>query len=136
MTKPRSIDQHNRFFALVAALYDNWPERHPFQPDNAEHLRAWLLVKAGHRVIATLDLEGMTQEAVGNIPVIAMALFRKHIWAWVDKGKLKVCAAKSISIYGKEALSHDEFQGVNDSVDGVIRELGFDPETLMRNQAA
>jgi hypothetical protein len=137
MTKSRSIEQHNRFFAIVSALYHQWPERHPFQPDSEEHLRAWLLIKAGHRIIATFDLAGMTPEAINTIPAISVAMFRKHVWAWADGGKLKVAAAKSISIYGKEAIGHQEFCKVNDDVESVIREdVGLDPDLLMRHHAA
>jgi hypothetical protein len=137
MNKQRSINQHNRFFALVAALYQQWPERHPFQPDSEEHLRAWLLIKADHRIIATFDMTGMTHEAINTIPAIAVAVFRKHIWAWPDGNKLKVAAAKSISIYGKESIGHQEFCKVNDNVEAVIREhVGLDPDLLMRHHAA
>ena len=136
-TKPRSIDQHNRFFALVSALFQQWPEKHQFQPDDEEHLRAWLLVKAKHRVIAEFHMGDVTDEFVRAIPVITMAMYRKHCWAWQDGSKIKVCAAKSISIYGKEAVGHAEFCVINDNVDGVIRaETGLDPERLMRSHAA
>ena len=48
--KPRSNPQHRRFFGMIAAAYHQWPEQfQEFQPLDVEHLRAWLLVKAGHR---------------------------------------------------------------------------------------
>lgn len=137
MNKLRSLDQHNRFFAVVAALFDQWPERHPFQPDNAEHLRAWLLVKAKHRVVAEFYISDVSPEFIMAIPLIAFAMFRKHVWAWQDGNKIKCCAAKSIAIYGKEAIGHLEFCAINNAVDEIIKqETGIDPEMLMRHHAA
>lgn len=43
----RSKEHHNFFFAVCATAYKNWPETHAFQPNNAEHLRAWMLVEIG-----------------------------------------------------------------------------------------
>jgi hypothetical protein len=44
----RSREEHNLLFAVIAQAFDNWPESHAFQPSDAEHLRAWLLIEAGH----------------------------------------------------------------------------------------
>lgn len=41
----RSGKSHRFFFAAVAAAFDSWPHSHPFQPVDAEHLRAWLFAK-------------------------------------------------------------------------------------------
>ena len=53
----RSLPQHRRFMALVAAYFKHWPEWHDFQPDNSEHLRAWALIKAGHFDVANIQPE-------------------------------------------------------------------------------
>jgi len=47
---PRSRRQDGRFFAALHEVVSqgHWPESHDFQPVDAEHLRAWLLVKVGH----------------------------------------------------------------------------------------
>lgn len=44
----RSDPHHRLFFSVVAKAFDSWPERATFQPTDAEHLRSYLLVKAGH----------------------------------------------------------------------------------------
>lgn len=54
-TQRRSSPQHRRFFKVVSAAYDQWPHNHAFQPDDAEHLRAWLLCKVGYRRTVQLD---------------------------------------------------------------------------------
>lgn len=75
--KTRSRPQLNRFMALMEAAYQNWPESHEFQPRDMEHLRKWLVIKAGFRsskIIryenwmpkndTVLDLFALTVEAV------------------------------------------------------------------------
>ena len=53
----RSTPDHRRFFARIHAAFHHWPEAHEFQPDDAEHLRAWLLCKAGYRDVTTIPVE-------------------------------------------------------------------------------
>lgn len=134
MSKPRSVDQHRRFFAVIKAAFDNWPEAHSFQPDSAEHLRAWLLVKAKHRVINEFYLDGDADEMARVIPVITASMLRKHSWAWAKGNCLYVCVPVSINF---ETVSHQEFQKINDDVDEIIRvEAGLDPDALLREKAA
>jgi hypothetical protein len=35
-------------FGVIAEAWRQWPESHAFQPEDAEHLRAYLFVKARH----------------------------------------------------------------------------------------
>jgi hypothetical protein len=35
-------------FAVISAAFKSWPEDHAFQPEDPEHLRAYLFVKARH----------------------------------------------------------------------------------------
>lgn len=60
--KPRSVPQHRRYFALIRAAMNHWPEKHPFQPMSEEHLRKWLQAKAGHRRVETIDTAGMSPD--------------------------------------------------------------------------
>lgn len=54
--KSRSVKQHNRFFSMIDKAFNQWPEQYEFQPLDKEHLRAWLLCKAGHRHIESVDV--------------------------------------------------------------------------------
>ena len=47
----RSDAHHRGFFAYLAFSFKHWPEAgfEDFWPDNSEHLRAWVEVRAGHR---------------------------------------------------------------------------------------
>jgi len=51
LVRPRSPKHHRFFFKVIELAYHNWPETHAFQPDSTEHLRAWLLIRAGYRLI-------------------------------------------------------------------------------------
>ena len=48
-TKPRSAPQLRRFFAMLRAMYQHWPEDTQFQPESEEHLRKFILIRAGYR---------------------------------------------------------------------------------------
>jgi hypothetical protein len=64
-SKQRSSPQHRRFFKLINVAYHHWPEYTEFSPDNAEHLRAWLLCKSKHRNVVELESPGeLSEEAV------------------------------------------------------------------------
>jgi len=130
MSKPRSIDQHRRFFAVIKATHDQWPESHPFQPDNTEHLRSWLLVRAGHHTVKTFHLDGDGDEFARLIPVIVATMLNKHAWCRAHGQELHVCVPESIAF---DKLDHKAFCILNDNVDEVIRiETGLDPDRLLR----
>ena len=134
MQKPRSYDQHKRFFAMIAAVYHQWPEMHAFQAENEEHLRAWLLVKAKHCTIKTFYLSGDTDELARLVPIITATMLHKHSWCRSDGNSLHVCVPNSINY---ETVKHKEFCAINDAVDEIIRaETGIDPEALLREKAA
>jgi len=138
MSKPRSLPQHNRFFALVAAAFHQWPERgagdNRFRPDSEDHLRAWLLCKAGHRHIATFHTDADADSVAALIPIVFLMMANKHAWSWRDGDDIKVCVAKSQSF---AAMTHQEFCALSDAVEEVIRvETGLDPEALLREKAA
>lgn len=57
----RTDESHNLLFAITQELVKHWPHDHRFQPEGgnlkqqAEHLRGWLLVEAGH--VKTCDID-------------------------------------------------------------------------------
>ena len=57
LVKVRSVKDHRRFFGVIAKAFDNWPEAHEFQPTSSEHLRAWLLCRAGYHTVETIPVE-------------------------------------------------------------------------------
>ena len=131
----RSIAQHRRFFAVIKAAHDHWPESHPFQPDSSEHLRAWLLVRAKHCDIKSFDMTNDASEAAKLLPIITAVMLRKHCWARANGSELQVCVPRSIAITGEHAVGHLEFCDINRDVDDIIRaETGLDPDQLLRER--
>lgn len=134
MSKPRSIDAHRRFFGVIAALYSHWPDKHPFQPDNTEHLRAWLLVRAGHHTVKTFHLDGEADEFARLIPIVTATMLGKHSWCRARGNELHVCVPQSIAFAN---LDHQAFCKLNSDVDEVIRaETGLDPDQLLKETEA
>lgn len=134
MSKPRSTDQHRRFFGVISALYSHWPESHAFQPDSAEHLRAWLLCRAGYRNVTTFHLEDDAGPLTKLVPMIFATVLQRHAWCWGKGNELYVCVPQSIAF---DKMDHKTFCKVCDDVDEVIRlETGLDPDQLLRETEA
>ena len=62
----RTRREHNTCFGVIAMAFPHWPETHPFQPKDEDHLRAWLLIECGHT--DELDVNDLCE---GNPAVIA-----------------------------------------------------------------
>ena len=133
MSKTRSLPQHNRFFALMQAAHNHWPEAHPFQPDSVEHLRAWLLVRAKHCVINSFKLADDATEAARLLPVITATMLRKHSWAKANGNELLVCVPISIDF---KTTPQAEFSRICGDVEEIIEsETGLRIEDIMRQAA-
>ena len=131
--KPRSNDQHKRFFALIKALFHHWPEGHPFKPDNEEHLRAYVLVKSGHRSIKAFfpdPDDGLNAHGLAKVvPIIITMMMNRYCWAWAEGDELRVCAPLSTKF---TEMSHKDACVVYDAADAYILSLGFDPDQLLK----
>lgn len=60
--RTRSEPHHRLFFSIIARAFENWPEGERFQPADPEHLRSYLLIKAGH--FEKLDLKCSNPDAI------------------------------------------------------------------------
>ena len=126
--KPRSIEQHRRYFAMIKTAFDNWPERHERQFASAEELRSWLQMKAGAREVgATIPLTGMSKE---RAMLLAEAAIRgAGSWAMpiIHGDTLVIFKPKSVSF---AKMPHADFCKLSDTVQDVIKaEAGIDIET-------
>lgn len=63
LRRHRSDIAHRHFFAIITEAWKLWPTSHPFQPEDAEHLRAYLLVKARH--FDKMDVKCKSTDALG-----------------------------------------------------------------------
>lgn len=67
----QSEEERGLLFAVIGLAFANWPERHKFQPTDAEHLRAWLAIEVGH--YEALKVERLDGERLDDI--VAMGKF-------------------------------------------------------------
>lgn len=135
--KPRSVEQLRRFFAMLRAMFSHWPEKVEFQPDSLEHLRKWVLCKAGHRdatdipVAFAEDQPGLTKlAAIAIEAAIKAAGGFPFVRAHPDGGLVRVFKAKSIAF---DKLGQAEFNRLNDEVElAYASETGLDPEQVLK----
>jgi len=124
--KRRSIADHRRLFALIRNAFDNWPERHEFQPDNAEHLRAWLVCKAGWRMTTAYDLGAKADPDVVALALQAGIKAAKGIgFVTVHNRLVAVVTPKSMDF---RSMAQAEFGHLRDAISDVIEaETGIKP---------
>ncbi len=128
-SKPRSVPQHRRYFALVKAAHSHWPEHHRFQPMSEEHLRKWLQAKAGYATVRTVDTAGMdTQSAIVAVAAMLAAADPMHFTS-VTGARFHVIESKSINF---DTLPHLAACALFDAVADTIKaETGLDPDKIM-----
>jgi len=124
---PRSTKDHRRFFKIISVAFANWPERHAHKPDNAEHLRAWLLCAAKHRNVNVIQGDKNTVNAMKT----ALSETGVYVFSFdVDGGGTAIVTPKSIK-FGK--AGQKRFNAVRDAVCEIIeQEIGVPVETLLR----
>lgn len=143
--KPRSPQDHRRFFGAIAAAFDNWRHDHEFLPESPEHLRAWLLCKAGYHKVELIEipealLDGLPQDAqVVVLNILESIVHRsvevakgadEHAFERTHGGKVAVFKPRSINF---ETLDQKAFGALREAVEEVIEgELGVPVETLLR----
>lgn len=134
--QPRSPEHHRLFFAVIAEAFKTWPESHEFEPSDAEHLRAWLLCKAGYRTTTHYSLaEVPTKRREVVVTTVAAAIGqllagRPHAFVTPHKDGLAVHVPRSIAF---EKLDQKEFNALSEQVFGIVSQvLGVEVETLKK----
>jgi hypothetical protein len=130
--QPRSPKQHRAFFHMIRMAFDNWPEKHEFNPDNPDHLRAWLLAKSGHRVIRNERLKAGTDMTAAQMLTFARALMLtsrdRYCFVVEHMGTIAIVEPKSISW---ETTTHEEFKPLFEEVLHLIEaEAGIKVEFI------
>lgn len=127
----RSVPQHRRFFALCRAAFANWPSSHAFQPRNAEHLRYWLQVQAGHCVVRkTARIESVDPVKVYNlIKAFLDGASDDALFVELHDNRIVEVQAKTINF---DAMGPAEFGKLKDEVASVIEaEMGINAGQLL-----
>lgn len=138
LTKGRSLPDHRRFFGLIAAAFEQWPEDHSFTPESAEHLRAWLTCKAGWRESTPIHMPDMATDRMKDLfrlsieAAIAAAGGTAFVVPYRDV--VAVIRPKSIAW---DKIDQKEFGKLRDAVSDVIEaEIGVKADDLLREKAA
>lgn len=131
--KPRSIDQHRRFFAIVSASFDHIPEDYERQFSNVTEWRKFLEMKVGWREIgAQIPLTGVRKE---NAMLLAEAAIRgagSFAVPVIHRDTLVIFRPRSISF---TAMPHVEFNRLSQAVEDLIRDIiGVEPEQLLKER--
>ena len=142
LTKGRSLPDHRRFFGLVTKAFEQWPEHSDFRPRDVEHLRAYLLVKAGHTDIAHIpappECENPAIMVLFKLAVEAtgQALERKagYVDYRVSSGGVEVITPRSIDF---RTVGQKQFSPIREAVEALIEDvIGVKAEQLLRARAA
>ena len=133
-TKPRSLDQHRRYFALIKAAFDQWPEEHEHQFASPEELRKWLQMKAGHREVgASIPLTGIQKERAKLLAEAAIRASGSYAVPVIHGNTLVVFRPKSIAF---ESLDHKAACTLFDEVAAFIEDaIGVPADQLLREKA-
>ena len=137
-TRARSLPDHRRLFAVIAAAHAQWPEQHDFQPDDAEHLRAYLTVAAGYRDVTTIQLGEASDDDARELLVAATAAALRAVKAvaFVRAHGTGIAVFTPRSIAWSKLPQH-EFAEVRDRIEAVIeREVGATAEQLLQGSEA
>jgi hypothetical protein len=131
--KPRSIEQHKRFFQIVKATFHHWPESHERQFGDLDDCRTWLITKAGYcKLHSCTDLKGKSRDDAIMIcasALLAAARTPGKPFSDIRKGKFYVWKTDSISF---QNMPHLLFCKLNDAVSDVIKaEMGITADELL-----
>jgi hypothetical protein len=128
----RSDQSHRLLFAVIAEAFRQWPASAEFQPEDAEHLRAYLLVKARH--FDKLDVRCKNADAI-SLKTQLDAVIRAfcdgkpplmHAYPW----GLRIFKPRSISY---AAADRKIFNAVSEAVFQIIENaIGVKIEDLKR----
>ena len=144
LAKARSRPDHNRLFALIDKAFMHWPEGRDFQPQNAEHLRAYLLVRAGHFNAGSIEVpEGYADSpAIRNLYRVAVDSTARALAGPTGYYDLRVTASgievlTARSINEQTVVGQKAFGPIREAVEALIEEaLGVKAHRLLRENAA
>jgi hypothetical protein len=143
--RPRSPKDHRRFFGAIAAAFFHWPEGHEFRPESAEHLRAWLLCKAGYHKVDVVEIpDDLLDDLPPAIQVTVLNILSKIVHRSVQIAKsddefaferehnncVAVFKPRSIAF---DTLDQNGFGALREAVEEVIEgELGITVDQLLK----
>lgn len=133
--KVRSLPQHKRFHALIAAAFASWPETHERQFPTVKALRKWATAKAGYYdVTGRIHLSGVRESTAVLLAQAAMGAAGAHAIATAHKGELVIIVAKSIRF---DRMGQDQFNELcNRVADVLAAEIGCEADAILNGADA
>ena len=130
----RSYPQLKRFMKLRSVAFKHWPGDHYFQPDNEEHLRAWLIVKTGigatvRELPMGMMIERGTQDKWETILRETLRAAGSYSFVDVDWNRIIVRSPVSMSYDTPHRIATDICRAVDDVIFDVF---GVTSETLLK----
>lgn len=129
-SKPRSYEQHKRYFKMVHLAYTHWPVTHERQFSNEKECRKFLQMKAGHFYESDrLIIDGVEGRIAARIAEAAFKAADAFSIAVPRGGDLVIYSPSSVSF---DKLSHSEACTLYDKVNWIIRdEIGVSGDDLL-----
>ena len=126
---PRSLAQHKRYFAIIKAAFQQWPERDEFNDEN--DLRKYLQLMAGHGVVvAEIPLVGIKKDIARFIAAQAIKAAGEYALPLPRGNNLRIVKPLSIAF---DKMPHQEFCKLSDAVCDIIEgRLGVKVDALIR----
>jgi len=143
LVKGRSRPDHNRLFAIIDRAFHQWPEAEEFQPRDAQQLRAYLTVRAGHINVVPVPVpEGYAEsQAIRDLYRLAVEGTAKACAGEAGYNTTRV-SASGIEVISPRSISYDtvsqkEFGPIRDAILHIIEAaLGVPADQLLRERAA
>ena len=135
--RPRRRKPHSMMFAVIARAFENWPEKHEFSPENPEHLRAWLLVKAGYRSIFGESMNRLSSP-LSMVEFVKAAMSRQRScggYSFVTdyNGSIVQLVPHSIAFH---QLDEDQIRPIRDAVYQLIEQHTGIPVVALKKEVS
>lgn len=142
LSRARSPQDHRRFFAVIQRAYENWNHAHEFQPTSSEHLRAFLLCRAGYHDVTTVPVEFVEGEPqLLKLVSLAVEASVKAALASGDFAFTRI-HGEGIAVFRPKSISwstidQKAFGPIREAVEEVIEaETGIKIEDMLKERAA
>jgi predicted amidophosphoribosyltransferase len=128
--KPRSINQHRRFWAVMHALWHHWPETEAEQFSTMNDLRLHVTMACGWRKeAARIPISGMKLEHAKLLAEAAIKAAGANAAIRIHKDNVVIFVPVSIRF---DRLAHLKFCALNADVDAfVASKLGITADELL-----
>ena len=127
--KSRSLDQHRRYFAIIKAAFQQWPDSDKFTNEN--DLRKYLQLCAGHgTVVAEIPLSGINKEVARFIATQAIKAAGEYAMPVIRGDNLRIIKPNSVAF---DKMKHSDFCKLSDDVSAIIESsIGVKVDDLIR----